>query len=148
MAQAILASDETIAKNPQLIQKLVRATLKGMKDIMADPKAATTAYVAHVPVHKGKEANIQKAFEMFNQCVYAAQKVPGTMDEARRAEPQKFYVSNGVVPKETPIKSFTPTSSCPAARQNACVSDCYTSPTEQEKARPLPSFFLGIICDG
>mgnify|MGYP006159785907 CR=1 FL=1 len=85
MAQAILASDETIAKNPQLIQKLVRATLKGMKDIMADPKAATAVYVNHVPVHKGKEASIQKAFELFNKYVYAAQKVPGTMDEARLA---------------------------------------------------------------
>lgn len=106
MAQAILASDETIAKNPQLIQKLVRATLKGMKDIMADPKAATTAYVAHVPAHKGKEASIQKAFELYNKYVYAAQKVPGTMDEARLAELQKFYVTNGVVPKETPVKEL------------------------------------------
>jgi NitT/TauT family transport system substrate-binding protein len=106
MAQAILASDETIAKNPQLIQKLVRATLKGMKDIMADPKAATVAYVAHVPVHKGKEASIQKAFELFNQYVYAKQKVPGLMDEARLGELQKFYVTNGVVPKETPLKDL------------------------------------------
>lgn len=106
MAQAILASDETIAKNPQLIQKLVRATLKGMKDIMADPKAATAVYVNHVPVHKGKEASIQKAFELFNQYVYAKQKVPGLMDEARLAELQKFYVTNGVVPKETPLKDL------------------------------------------
>ncbi|MCY1531799.1 Riboflavin-binding protein RibY [compost metagenome] len=106
MAQAILASDETIAKNPQLIQKLVRATLKGMKDIMADPKAATAVYVNHVPVHKGKEASIQKAFELFNQYVYAKQKVPGLMDEARLAGLQKFYVTNGVVPKETPLKDL------------------------------------------
>ena len=106
MAQAILASDETIAKNPQLVQKLVRATIKGMKDIMADPKAATTVYVAHLPVHKGKEASIQKAFELFNKYVYAAQKVPGTMDEARLGELQKFYVTNGVVPKETPLKDL------------------------------------------
>ncbi len=106
MAQAILASDDTIAKNPQLVQKLVRATLKGMKDIMADPKAATTVYVAHLPVHKGKEASIQKSFEMFNQYVYAKQKVPGQMDEARLAELQKFYVSNGVVPRETPVKEL------------------------------------------
>ncbi len=116
MAQAILASDETIAKNPQLIQKLVRATLKGMKDIMADPKAATAAYVAHVPVHKGKEANIQKAFEMFNQYVYAAQKVPGTMDEARLAELQKFYVTNGVVPRETPVKELYTNQFVPGGR--------------------------------
>jgi len=106
MAQAILASDDTIQKNPQLLQKLVRATLKGMKDIMADPKGATVTYVAHVPAHKGKEASIQKAFEMFNQYVYSNQKVPGTMDEARLTELQKFYVSNGVVPKETPVKEL------------------------------------------
>jgi NitT/TauT family transport system substrate-binding protein len=106
MAQAILTSDEVIQKDPQLIQKLVRATLKGMKDIMADPKAATAAYVNHVPVHKGKEASILRAFELYNKYVYAGQKVPGTMDEARLGELQKFYVTNGVVPKETPLKDL------------------------------------------
>lgn len=106
MAQAILTSDEVIQKDPQLVQKLVRATLKGMKDIMADPKAATAAYVNHVPAHKGKEASILKAFELYNKYVYAGQKVPGMMDEARLGELQKFYVTNGVVPKETPLKDL------------------------------------------
>jgi len=106
MAQAILASDETIQKNPQLIQKLVRATLKGMKDIMADPKAASVAYVKHVTAHAGKEASIQQMFEMYNKYVYANQKVPGTMDETRLSDLQKFYVSNGVVPKATPLKEL------------------------------------------
>jgi NitT/TauT family transport system substrate-binding protein len=106
MAQGILASDETIAKNPQLIQKLVRATLKGMKDIMTDPKAASLAYTAHVPTHKGKEASIQQAFEMYNKYVYAGQKVPGQMDEVRLGELQKFYVSNGVVQNAAPLKDL------------------------------------------
>jgi len=106
MAQAILASDETIQKNPQLLQKLVRATVKGMKDIMADPKAATAVYVAHVPAHKGKEASILKAFELYNKYVYAGQKVPGLMDEARLGELQKFYVDNGIVPKAVPLKDL------------------------------------------
>lgn len=106
MAQAILASDETIQKNPQLVQKLVRATLHGMKDIMADPKAAAAVYVNHVPAHKGKEASIEQTFGMFNRYVYANQKVPGTMDETRLGELQKFYVTNGVVAKETPLKDL------------------------------------------
>ena len=106
MAQAILASDETIQKNPQLIQKLVRATLRGMRDIMANPKEAAAAYVKHVPSYQGKEASIQKTFEMYNQYVYAKQRVPGLMDEARLSELQKFYVSNGVVPKEVPVKEL------------------------------------------
>jgi NitT/TauT family transport system substrate-binding protein len=102
MAQAILASDETIAKNPELLKKLVRATLKGMNDIMANPKAAADAYVAHVPAHKGKEDYIRRVFEMYNKYVYANQKVLGQMDEARLTELQKFYVTNSVVAKEVP----------------------------------------------
>ena len=51
-------------------------------------------------------ASIQRAFELYNKYVYAGQKVPGQMDEARLAELQKFYVSNGVVPKEVPVKEL------------------------------------------
>ncbi|WP_137893056.1 ABC transporter substrate-binding protein [Ramlibacter sp. 2FC] len=106
MAQGILVSDETIQKNPQLVQKLVRATLKGMKDIMANPREAAKAYAAHVTAHKGKEATIEKTFEMYNKYVYANQKLPGQMDEQRLAELQKFYVSNGIVPREVPLKDL------------------------------------------
>ena len=106
MAQAIVASDETIQKNPQLVQKLVRATLKGMRDIMANPKEAARAYVDHVTVHKGKEASIEQTFAMYNKYVYLNQKVPGMMDEARLAELQKFYVANGVVAAAAPLKDL------------------------------------------
>lgn len=106
MAQAILAADDTIEKNPELIRKLVRATLKGMKEIMANPKEAARIYVAHIPAHKGKEALMERTFEYFNKYVYANQKVPGVMDEARLGELQKFYVGNGVVPKEVPLKDL------------------------------------------
>lgn len=106
MAQGILASDDTIAKNPQLIQKLVRATLKGMKDIMSNPKAAAKVYANHVTAHKGKEEMIERMFGMYNKYVYANQKVPGTMDEQRLSDLQKFYVSNGIVPKEVPLKDL------------------------------------------
>ncbi len=106
MAQAILASDETIQKNPQLLQKLVRATLRGMKDIMTNPQAATQVYVKHVPAHTGKEASVLKTFELYNKFVYAAQKTPGVMDEMRLNDLQKFYVSNGIVPKEVPTKEL------------------------------------------
>jgi len=106
MAQGILASDETIQKNPQLIQKLVRATIKGMRDIMADPKGAAAVYTNHVTAHKGKEESIQRTFELYNKYVYANQKVPGLMDEGRLADLQKFYVGNGVVPSAVPVKDL------------------------------------------
>jgi NitT/TauT family transport system substrate-binding protein len=106
MAQAILASDEQIKKNPELIQKLVRATLKGMRDIMTDPKAATKVYVGHVKAHTGKEDTILKTFELYNKYVYANQKVLGQMDEQRLKTLQDFYVSNKVVPKAVPTKDL------------------------------------------
>ena len=106
MAQGILVSDETIAKNPQLVQKLVRATLKGMKDIMSNPKEAAKVYAAHVTVHKGKEASIERMFEMYNKYVYMNQKTPGLMDEQRLNDLQKFYVSNAIVAKEVPLKDL------------------------------------------
>ena len=73
---------------------------------MANPKEAAITYVAHVPTHKGKEASIEKMFDMYNKYVYMNQKVPGTMDETRLAELQKFYVANGVVPSAAPLKDL------------------------------------------
>lgn len=101
MAQAILASDETIKKNPQLIQKLVRATLKGMKDIMDNPASAAADYVKAVPQHK--VGDITEIFKMYNETVYAGQRVLGEMDEPRLAALQDFYLKEGIITKKTPV---------------------------------------------
>lgn len=106
MAQAIIASDETIQKNPQLIQKIVRATLKGMKDIMADPAAAAADFVKATPELAGKEPFVTQAFKLFNQYVYGGQKVLGEMDEARLSALQDFYVKEGLVKAKTPVKDL------------------------------------------
>lgn len=103
MAQAILVSDETIQKRPELVKKLVRATLKGMQDIMKDPAAAARDYAGAVPQHKGKEASVEAVFRLYNQYVYPGQKVLGTMDPERLAAVQKFYVKEGIVQKEVPL---------------------------------------------
>ena len=103
MAQAILASDEAIKTKPDLIKRLVRATLRGMQDIMKDPEAAAAAYVKAVPSHQGKEASIEKTFELYRDRVYANQKVLGQIDPARLAAVQKFYVDEGIVRKATPV---------------------------------------------
>jgi NitT/TauT family transport system substrate-binding protein len=103
MSQAILASDEMISKRPDLIGKLVRATLKGMQDIMRDPKGAARDYVNAMPQHKGKEAYIEEVFGLYNTYVYPGQKQLGAMDPDRLAAVQKFYVKEGIVAKEAPL---------------------------------------------
>ena len=106
MAQAILASDETIQKRPELVRKLVRATLRGLRDVMTDPKGAVADYVAMVPAHKGREAFVAETFELYNTSVYPGQKVLGQMDVERLAELEKFYISQGIVQKETPLRDL------------------------------------------
>lgn len=103
MAQAILASDETIRTKPELLKRLVRATLRGMEDIMKDPKAAAAAYVAAVPSYRGKEASVEQTFNMYRKYVYADQKPLGQIDGARMAEVQKFYVSEGIVSRAAAV---------------------------------------------
>jgi NitT/TauT family transport system substrate-binding protein len=106
MAQAILASDETIKTKPDLLRRLVRATLRGMEDIMNDPKAATAAWVEAVPGYKGKEASIEQTFNLYRKYVYANQKPLGLIDAARMGNVQKFYVSEGIVSRAAPVQDL------------------------------------------
>jgi NitT/TauT family transport system substrate-binding protein len=106
MAQAIIASDETIQKRPELIQKVVRATLKGMKDIMTDPAAAAADLVKATPELAGKEDYVALSFKLYNQYVYPGQKVLGEMDEARLTALQDFYAKEGLIKSKTAVKDL------------------------------------------
>jgi NitT/TauT family transport system substrate-binding protein len=103
MAQIVIASEDTIRKRPELVRKVVRATLKGVSDIMKDPKGAIADYVAAVPQYKGKEAYIEDVFNLYNSLVYPGQKTLGIIDPQRLAALQKFYVQQGIVQRETPL---------------------------------------------
>lgn len=103
MAQAILASDELIAANPELIGKLVRATLKGMRDIMNDPAAAAVDYTRHVPKQAGKEKAMEAVFRLYNEYVYPGQQTLGAMDRARLQKVQDFYLNQGAIRKTSAL---------------------------------------------
>ncbi|MGE0627610.1 MAG: ABC transporter substrate-binding protein [Hyphomicrobiaceae bacterium] len=106
MAQAIIASDETIAKRPQIVKAFVGATLKALAEVMADPAKASVEYVAAVPQHKGKEKAIEGIMRRYNELVYKTANPAdlGKFDEARLTRVQKFYVDNRIVSKAVPIK--------------------------------------------
>lgn len=103
MAQAILASDEAIKTKPDLLKRLVRATLRGMQDIVKDPKAAAAVYAKANPAFAGKEATVERIFVMYRDRVYGKQKVLGEIDAKRLEAVQKFYVDEGIVPKAAPL---------------------------------------------
>lgn len=106
MAQAIIASDETIQKRPELIEKVVRATLKGMKDIMADPASTAVDFIKATPELAGKEEYVTLSFQLFNKYVYAGQKNVGEMDEGRLSELQDFYAKEQLIRTKTPVKDL------------------------------------------
>lgn len=100
MAQAILASDDAIKNHPEIVRGVVQATLQGMHDIIADPKAAAATFAQAVPAYAGKEASLEKVFKLYVEHVYAKQAVPGRIDPVRLETVRQFYVSEGIVTQE------------------------------------------------
>lgn len=103
MAQAIVASDETIQKNPELLRKVVRATLRGLKAVMDDPDGSARDFVKAVPEQAGKDKQIAEIMRSFTKYVYSGQARLGEMDEARLAALQEFYLKEGIITQKTPV---------------------------------------------
>jgi NitT/TauT family transport system substrate-binding protein len=103
MAQAILASDETIKTKPKLVEGMVRATLKGMKFIMDDPDKAAVEYVKAVPAHAGKEKLMAAILRNFVERTYKGQEKLGMIDPKRLETVQSFYLKSGIITKATPV---------------------------------------------
>jgi NitT/TauT family transport system substrate-binding protein len=77
-----------------------------LNDIMQNPKGAVGDYIAAVPQYKGREAYVEEVFGLYNKLVYPGQKKLGVIDESRLAALQKFYVQQGIVRQETPLKDL------------------------------------------
>ena len=84
MAQAILASDKILKEKPDMVKRFVRATLKGLKEVIDDPEQASKDYVAAVPQHAGKEKAMEDIMRRYAKLVYGpANANLGKFDEKR-----------------------------------------------------------------
>lgn len=106
LPQAIVVSDKIIAERPELVRKLVTATLRAMKDVMDNPKAAVEEFVRLVPAYAGKEAYVEQIIQAYARDVYPGQKTIGKMDLPRLQKLQDFYVKQGFVPVSKPLTDF------------------------------------------
>jgi NitT/TauT family transport system substrate-binding protein len=88
------------------VRKLVRATIHGVKDIMADPQGAARDYVKAVPQRAGQEDKMAQVFALYDKYVYPGQAKLGVMDEQRLSELQDFYLKQGIIEKATPVKDL------------------------------------------
>lgn len=108
MAQAIIASDKTIQERPEVVRGFVGAVLKAVGDIAANPAQAARDYVAAVPQHAGKEAEIEGILRSYATLVYPeGENQPlGAFDPERIASVQAFYVDNGIVQTAVPVEDL------------------------------------------
>lgn len=108
MAQAVLASDKTIAERPEVIAGFVRALTRAVKDIQADPATAAAEYVGIVKQHEGKEKIMEGIMRAYVSQVYATPEgvAFGSFDPERLAAVQKFYLDNGIVRAAVPIEDL------------------------------------------
>lgn len=104
MAQAIVASDEVIAKRPKLVRGFVKATLKAVQFIMADPDKAAQAFVKAVPQQAGKEKAVAAIMKHYVELVYPLDKgvALGSFEPKRVAAVQKFYLDHGIIRTAVP----------------------------------------------
>jgi NitT/TauT family transport system substrate-binding protein len=103
MAQAIIASDDTIKKRPDMVRAIVQATLKGMKFVMDNPAKAAKAYMEAMPSFRGGEAKMRRILENYTERTYKGQKIIGEMDPERLAKLQDFYLKEGFIRAKTPV---------------------------------------------
>jgi NitT/TauT family transport system substrate-binding protein len=103
MAQGIGVSDQTIRDKPELVRAVVKAALRGMKDIMDDPDKAADDFVRFVPEWKGKEGAVKAAFNYYVKFVYPGQAVLGEVNAERLAKLQYFYLAKGLIQRKSPV---------------------------------------------
>jgi NitT/TauT family transport system substrate-binding protein len=103
MAQGIATSDTMIKTRPELIQNVVSAALRGMKDIMDDPDGAAGEFVKFVPQWQGKEDAIKWTFAYYAKHVYPGQKKLGEVDGERLAKLEDFYLAKDIISKKVPV---------------------------------------------
>jgi NitT/TauT family transport system substrate-binding protein len=81
MAQAILASETTIAKRPKVLRRFVRATLKMLRQITVDPDMSAKSYEKAVPASGYSHAEIVRIFTLLGSQVYGDPASVGLFDE-------------------------------------------------------------------
>lgn len=106
MPQAIIASDKMIAAKPDVVRRFVRATLKGVRDIMADPAAAAEDYVKAVSANADRLPEIKRTLQLYATTVYPGQARLGEMDESRLGTLQDFYLKEQIIDTKTDPKQL------------------------------------------
>ena len=102
-SNGLVGSEETLAENPELARKVIRATLRGIKDTASDPGGAFDEVVKQVPEAQNSQALQVSVLEETIKLMEpkagdpAANQPPGWTDPAVWAATQDFLLEAGVI---------------------------------------------------
>ena len=113
---SLVALDDTLSDNPELIARFIEATAKGWQKAMADPKAAVAALRATFPgIEKSDEALLQGAAYSFSSvCPGGSGDAIGATDDATWSKIYKVMTGAMDFASDRPITEFYTNAHLPA----------------------------------
>ena len=107
LGQAVFASDDVIAKRPEMVRRFVAATTRGIQEIMKDPTAATETFIQASPGLAEKRALIRATLEFYTRRVYPFDgRKAWSFDPERVAKLQDFYFSQKIINSKLPVEQL------------------------------------------
>ncbi|MDH7487112.1 MAG: ABC transporter substrate-binding protein [Anaerolineae bacterium] len=107
-SNGIITNEKTIAERPELVQALVRAALRGLRDTLADPDDAFRISLKHVPEAGGENEAVSRAIfdEVLHLWRTGEGEQLGASDPQVWAEAARFMREMGLVEKEVPLEEL------------------------------------------
>ncbi len=95
VSNGIVTTEDTFQKQPQLVRDFVQATLKGVKDVIADPSGAVTLSKPFIP----GLTNTAQTLTILNATIptWQSDKQPGYNDSATWDSMAKFLVAQKII---------------------------------------------------
>ncbi len=95
VSNGIVTTEDTFQKQPQLVRSFVQATLKGVKDVIADPSGAVTLSKPFIP----GLTNTAQALTILNATIptWQSDKQPGYNDSATWDSMATFMVAQKII---------------------------------------------------
>lgn len=108
MAQAIIASDTSIAEQPEAVCGVARAIIRAIDDIVADPQTAADDLIAFLQANDMpvQPDSVLPIIELYAANVYAGQETLGLPDGDRIAAVQDFYLDAGIIRDASPVEDL------------------------------------------
>jgi NitT/TauT family transport system substrate-binding protein len=107
VSNGLITNEQTIAEQPELVQRLVRAVLRGLKQTIEHPDEAFEICKKHVPEIGGDNEALQKAVLIESIKFWQGDRL-GYSDRAAWEESQRFMRQIGLIDTEVDVeKLFT-----------------------------------------